>query len=277
MTISDQIIRLNNAKAAITQSLRNKGVAVSDTALLDEYPALIDSIEVGSEGEGGGDPYYEELFNQRTSNGTNMSYLFNYSEASELNLSHFNTSNVTTMASMFSYCRKLKSLDISNFDTSNVTAMNNMFAECSQLQSLDLSGFDTGNVTTMDSMFSYMQNYSLPKIDLSSFTTKKLQQAYYMFYWCIAIQELDIRNFELVHEDGTEVAISGMLEGCNELHILRLDNCSKATVSKIINESGMPQEQAYVNGEYVTRKIYCKAEAAEGLSLPPGWAWEIVE
>lgn len=41
------------------------------------------------------------------------------------------------------------SLDLSNFDTSNVTNMNNMFICCKYLTSLDLSNFDTSNVINM--------------------------------------------------------------------------------------------------------------------------------
>ena len=101
MSISDQITRLNNAKAAIKQSIENKGVAVSDTALLDEYPVLIDSIEVGSGGESGGDPYYEDLFNQRTSNGTDFSYYFYQCQSNTLDLSKLDTSNMQYMNYMF--------------------------------------------------------------------------------------------------------------------------------------------------------------------------------
>jgi surface protein len=221
------------------------------------------------------------LSNWVTDKVTRMGYMFmNCQSLTSLDLSSFNTGNVTSMDYMFGSCFALTSIiGLSNFNTSNVTDMNNMFAECNQLQSLDLSGFDTGNVTTMDSMFSYMQSYSLPKIDLSSFTTKKLQQAYNMFYWCNAIQELDIRNFELVHEDGTEAAISSMLEGCMNLHTLRLDNCSNATISKIINESGMPQEPVYDYSisENINRKMYCKASEIGDLVAPNGWEFVTVE
>ena len=221
------------------------------------------------------------LSNWVTDKVTRMGWMFmNCQSLTSLDLSSFNTSNVTSMDYMFGSCFALTSIiGLSNFNTSNVTAMNNMFAECNQLQSLDLSGFDTGNVTTMESMFSYMQSYSLPKIDLSSFTTKKLQQAYSMFLWCNNLQELDIRNFELVHEDGTEVAISSMLEGCNELRILRLDNCSNATIRKIINESGMPQEPVYDYSisENVNRKMYCKASEIGDLVAPNGWEFVTVE
>ena len=57
------------------------------------------------------------------------------------------------MVSMFQSCYKLASLNISNFDTSNVTTMQSLFSRCNSLGNLDLSKFDTTKVTSMDQMF----------------------------------------------------------------------------------------------------------------------------
>jgi len=54
---------------------------------------------------------------------------------------------------MFQGCINLTSLDVSNFDTQNVTNMGGMFNGCINLTSLDLSNFDTQNVTDMRYMF----------------------------------------------------------------------------------------------------------------------------
>ena len=51
MSIATEITRLQNAKAALKESIEAKGVTVEDSAKLDEYPALVDSI---SQGGGGG-------------------------------------------------------------------------------------------------------------------------------------------------------------------------------------------------------------------------------
>ena len=50
---------------------------------------------------------------------------------------------------MFSECSNLTNLDVSNFNTSNVTSMSEMFSGCSNLTNLDVSNFNTSNVTNM--------------------------------------------------------------------------------------------------------------------------------
>jgi len=57
------------------------------------------------------------------------------------------------MDSMFAGCNALTSLDVSKFDTSNVTSMYGMFSDCNALTSLDVSKFDTSKVTYMSWMF----------------------------------------------------------------------------------------------------------------------------
>ena len=77
-----------------------------------------------------------------------------------IDLSEWDTSNITDMSKMFSGCSLLTSLDVSNFDTSKVTTMGSMFNQCSLLTSLDVSNFDTSKVTNMGSMFNYCNKLS---------------------------------------------------------------------------------------------------------------------
>ena len=59
------------------------------------------------------------------------------------------------MRDMFCDCETLESLDLSNFNTQNVTSMQGMFARMYSIKILDLSSFNTKNVTTMLNMFHY--------------------------------------------------------------------------------------------------------------------------
>ena len=78
-----------------------------------------------------------------------------------LDLSSFDTSNVTTMTYMFHQCgfnTSNLSVDLSSFNTSNVTDMSFMFYGFGYNAvnlSFNLSSFNTSNVKTMESMFHF--------------------------------------------------------------------------------------------------------------------------
>ena len=96
----------------------------------------------------------EGLSQLDTSNVTSMLSMFNgLSSVTNLDVSGFDTSNVTDMTAMFKGMGSITSLDLSNFDTSKVTDMDRMFNGMGSVKSLDVSGFDTSNVTTMQDMF----------------------------------------------------------------------------------------------------------------------------
>ena len=59
------------------------------------------------------------------------------------------------MLSFFNRCYELESVNLSNFDTSQVTDMHWMFQHCPKLTKLDLSSFDIRNVTMLEKMFQY--------------------------------------------------------------------------------------------------------------------------
>ena len=56
---------------------------------------------------------------------------------------------------MFAECFTLRKVNISHFNTENVTKMNNMFSECSSLRKIYLSNFNTFKVKDMSEMFEY--------------------------------------------------------------------------------------------------------------------------
>jgi len=63
-----------------------------------------------------------------------MQYMFYYCYSiKELNLSSFNTNNVTSMINMFYNCRSLTDLDLSNFKTQKNTEVGHMFSCCEHL------------------------------------------------------------------------------------------------------------------------------------------------
>lgn len=86
---------------------------------------------------------------------------------------------------MFAVCCDLTSIDLSSFDTSEVTSMGHMFEECNGLTKLNLSNFDTSKVTDMRWMFNNCCN--LTTLDLSSFDTSKVKYMNAMFWGCTSL------------------------------------------------------------------------------------------
>ena len=131
-----------------------------------------------------------------TSNVIDMRYMFRgCSSLTSLDLSNFNTSSVTTMEWMFSGCSSLTSLDLSNFNTSSVTNMFRMFYGCSSLTSLDLSNFNTSSVTNMEFMFSECS--SLTSLDLSNFDISSDTLMYNMFYYCEKLEYINLKSAKI--------------------------------------------------------------------------------
>ena len=126
---------------------------------------------------------------------TDMSHMFdNMSYLTTLDLSNFDTSQVTDMSYMFSDMSNLTTLDLSNFDTSQVTDMRYMFSDISNLTSLNLSSFNTSKVTDMGYMFNAMS--SLTTLDLSNFDTSNVISMYSMFSDMPNLTTLDLSNFD---------------------------------------------------------------------------------
>ena len=71
---------------------------------------------------------------------------FKCSDITEIDLSEFDSSEITNMDYMFRDCISLTKINFTNFVTSNVQEMYDMFRNCSSLTSLDLSNFRTSKV-----------------------------------------------------------------------------------------------------------------------------------
>ena len=152
--------------------------------------------------------------------------------ATEFDISGFTTYKITSMEDMFAFTEwadGLKILDLSNFDTSNVTTMRNMiWAEC--LEHIDVSSFDTSNVTDMSYMFNYLPD--LKELDVSHFNTSKVTDMSGMFTSCEKIKNIDVSNF-----DTSKVTkMAGMFNGDRKLEEL---NVSNFDTSNVTNMSGI--------------------------------------
>ena len=153
-----------------------------------------------------------------TSQVTSMTEAFyQCNKLEEIILTNVNTSNVTSMNYMFFNCSGLTSLDVSNFDTSNVTSMNYMFSDCSGLTSLDVSNFDTSNVTNMGGMFKGFRG--LESLNVSNFDTSNVTDMGYMFDQCTRLTSIDLSGSETTKL----TSIKSMFRECYELKDLYIN------------------------------------------------------
>ena len=212
-----------------------------------------------------------------TSNVTDMMQMFYYcGSLTSLDVSHFDTSNVTNMHGMFGGCKSLTSLDVSNFNTSNVTDMSDLFSVCSSLTSLDLSNFNTSNVTTMEWMFSSCS--SLTSLDVSNFNTSNVTEMGYMFEGCSSIKNIDLSNFNT-----SKVTSMGyMFDECSSLRTINVgDKWSTSNVTEgdnmfagcgnLIGSKGTAYSSSYTGYDYAQID---GGENDPGYLSNPGYVWK---
>ena len=170
-----------------------------------------------------------------TSMVTDMSYMFYYQGVYgdyELDLSNFNTSNVTTMESMFACdgeCTHDFKINLSSFDTRKLINAKNMFKFLVGTKKLDLSSFYTPSLINMEGMFSHctaLTDFKIPNITTDNVIN--MEDTFATFGY----NKLDIANFNTSKVTNFKGAFSGMWAD-NDLDLSSLDT------SSAINMSGM--------------------------------------
>ena len=96
----------------------------------------------------------------------------------------------TTCDYMFNNCSTVKTLDLSNFNTSNVTSMINMFSQCSSLTTIDLSTCNLKCGSTLDLKLMFKDCTSLETVDFSGCALSNATNNEYMFNNCNALKTI---------------------------------------------------------------------------------------
>ena len=112
-------------------------------------------------------------------------------------LEHLDTSQVTNMNHMFSWCDNMEQVDLSGWDTSNVTDMSYMFSNCRELKSFDFSDIDTSSLTDAVGMFN--KCYSLESVEFGESEFPVLSNSLGMFSECESLGVMDVTNVSLNH------------------------------------------------------------------------------
>ena len=208
VTISGSLTTNDDVLIALSRFLRNnnpkKIVIAGPLAIKGSAAGIFNDISNLEEFEG--------LSNLDTSQVTSMNSMFaNEPKLKSLDLSNFNTSNVTDMRYLFESCYSLKNLDLSSFDTANVKDMNTMFYLCSSLTNLNLNNFDTKNVENMSNMF--FSCFNLTSLNINSFNTSKVTDFSGMFSGCESLTQLEVSHFNTSNVTN----MNGMFSSCSNL------------------------------------------------------------
>ena len=154
-----------------------------------------------------------------------------FTKMETVDLAGFDTSEVTSMNTMFYMMNSLKNINVSGFNTSKVTDMNSMFDQSGVIEELNLSSFDTLNVTDMKWMF--FGSAKIKKLDLTNFDTSKVTNMYGMFDAMTDISEIKFgTNFNTLNVTNMGRMFARMLS------IQRLD-LSSFNTSKVIAMNDM--------------------------------------
>ena len=121
--------------------------------------------------------------------GVKLTDLESTDPVTETPCSIINGKPILTVKDMFMNS-KASSIDLSDFDTSNVTDMSHMFWNTTATEIKGLEYLDTSNVENMGQMF---RESNVTDVDLSGFYAPKLWSMYYMFYLS-KIKNIDLSN-----------------------------------------------------------------------------------
>ena len=111
-----------------------------------------------------------------------------------IDMSVFRNCNITDSSSVFSTCKKLKSIaNIGNLNISKADGMSYLFYECNSLTQLDLSNWDIGNIQYMIATFDGCNN--LTELNCSTWNTGKVYNMQLAFYNCNSLETIPVRDW----------------------------------------------------------------------------------
>lgn len=112
-----------------------------------------------------------------------------------IDMSVFRNCNITDSSSVFSTCKKLKTIaNIGNLNISKADGMSYLFYECNALTQLDLSNWDTGNIQYMIATFDGCNN--LTELNCSTWNTSRVYNMQLAFYNCNSLETIPVRDWD---------------------------------------------------------------------------------
>ena len=229
-TTSDYLEQLEQDREDLVDNLETQGI--SDLTGDETFTQLVPKVLDIQTGGGDASEYFSSLpagKNSRDQVGnwyrcvknlvayqnsaTTMQYVFANYQGEEIDLSNFNTSNITTMASAFYECPNLVTIKgLNSMSISSTCSFQTMFYYCTSIKEIDLSNIQlmNGMLTGMFNGCSSLQTINLKNASFTN-TSRNLQN---MFNGCSSLQLLDIRNWDFTKVGGNSGAFNGVPNNC---------------------------------------------------------------
>ena len=187
-------------------------------------------------------------------------------------LEHLDLSQATSTVYMFNGCENLTSLNLSSFNTANVTEMRAMFRKCRALTALDLSSFNISKVTDMSCMFADDEN--LVDLNISSFKTTLPVDLGATFKNCASLVELNLENFCIPDTNLGEVELEDTFYGCTSLRKLNIKNIAIGDNEYENMLAKLPSLNTLVLGKYTgLSTVFPSGAPAEDVGLDTEGIW----
>ena len=155
------------------------------------------------------------------------SYMFaDLTELINIDLSEFNSNNITNMNCMFCNCTSLTYVNFGKFNASLVENMEKMFYNCEKLTSVNFDEiYNTSSLINMHMMFGNCKK--LKFINMSSFYNNDYINGSYLFYNCNELTYINFSEYNVLHFNSMEY----MFSYCNNLLYLNLLNFDTSKVT----------------------------------------------
>ena len=187
-------------------------------------------------------------------------------------LEHLDLSQATSTVYMFNDCESLTSLNLSSFNTANVTEMRAMFRKCKALTALDLSSFNISKVIDMEAMFEGDDN--LVDLNISSFKTTLPVDLGATFKNCASLVELNLENFCIPDTNLGEVELEDTFYGCTSLRKLNIKNIAIGDNEYENMLAKLPSLNTLVLGKYTgLSTVFPSGAPAEDVGLDTEGIW----
>ncbi len=207
MSIANEIKRIKDAKAAIKQSIENKGVTVGEDVKLDKYADYIDNISGGESNY-----YWPEFFELKTKNASylfaNMDILDTETRYKDLIENCDVSKSVSFMSAFDSFCDSddcIKELDLTKWNVSKGFSFPNMFDGC-KLDYLNISGWDFSSI--IPSSCQFFMGAGIKEINMANCNTSKVGTLYRLAFQASDLVSIDMTGCDTSNATAASAAFA---------------------------------------------------------------------